>query len=682
MKSSPEGRRPKRRWLYLLGAVVVVLIAAVLAAPLALDPERYRSRIEELLEEQTGWEAELGEIDLSVLGGLALRISPASLRAPGDSSSIEIGTISLNARWMPLLHGELEITRIELREPRVRIVRETVEGGWVVPAMAMGNEQAPQSSAPTGGESGQAGEDKAANTGEKTPASEGTSPLRIGLLRIAKGSIVVDDRSGASPLTVGLEELDLDLHPETGAFDGEAALADQLGQLRVEGRLGEKTTIELEEVKTDLLARLLGEDVIHRGGTISGTVEALGSGSFSGKLTFHQLSLLAGARPLGSSSARWRAHGAGESWTLDELELDLAGLPVTGQGELTPALALTLKVEKAPIEALLGVSDAVVPLPFVVEGPGQITTTLELEQPPGGTLTYTATGTVSAAKLRAADMLPETQDLATHFAINRAGELRVGLDEGQAAGGLLRGQLTVAPVAPPGKLSFQGRLSGAILGGLLAPVVGPKAGSVAGATDLEASVTVDLTAEEITPTELGGAVDLRAKDLALAGWDLEGAIEKKISEKLAKLGALHKLLGGKTKDEKTNAPAKDTALLDSFAAQITLERLPWQLEKVQLRSGDVSAEGSGSFDPAAGTVELVLRAHFDAKKSAALVKRSASLKLLLDRQGRLSVPIEISGPFTGPSISVEIGELTKSESTRDAAKELLRGLLKKRKKKK
>ena len=96
MNDQPASPKPRsrRRWIWIaLGIVAALVIAVVVALPMLLDPERYRGHIEQALTDATGWDAELGAIDLSVLRGLALTVSPASLSAPGDGSTLEIDRV-------------------------------------------------------------------------------------------------------------------------------------------------------------------------------------------------------------------------------------------------------------------------------------------------------------------------------------------------------------------------------------------------------------------------------------------------------------------------------------------------------------------------------------------------------------------------------------------------------------
>jgi hypothetical protein len=119
-----------------------------------------------------------------------------------------------------------------------------------------------------------------------------------------------------------------------------------------------------------------------------------------------------------------------------------------------------------------------------------------------------------------------------------------------------------------------------------------------------------------------------------------------------------------------------TKLLDRMSLDVDFDSWPWQLHNLQMLSGDVSASGQGSFDPATGAVRLQFTARLSAQRTAQLVKKNSELRYLTDDQGRLSVPLGVGGSLMSPSFSVEVEELMLQQLGGDDPEDALKGLLK------
>ena len=123
MSDGSPPRQKRRWWLWALGGLLAIVLAAGLILPALVDVERFRPQIEAVLQDSTGWEAELGDIELSLFRG-ALGVRPASLTAPGaDTSKIEIGRIDVKAALLPLLSKQLRVESILLVRPEIVLVR-------------------------------------------------------------------------------------------------------------------------------------------------------------------------------------------------------------------------------------------------------------------------------------------------------------------------------------------------------------------------------------------------------------------------------------------------------------------------------------------------------------------------------------------------------------------------------
>jgi AsmA protein len=211
---TPARRRRRWPWL-LLGGFAALAVAAVVVVPGLIDVERYRGRVEEALRSATGWDVELGSMDLTMWRGLVLTVSPAKLSEPGGGSKIEIERIEVRASLLPLLRGRLDVRSIELVEADLAAVRSSAEKGWVVPLPAAPPEA-------------------------ELPDEEGTSSLRvtIGEVRVRNGRLLVEDRVPSPPLSFQVEKLRFAISPSGGDVSGRGDLQGG-GELAVEGNLHE-----------------------------------------------------------------------------------------------------------------------------------------------------------------------------------------------------------------------------------------------------------------------------------------------------------------------------------------------------------------------------------------------------------------------------------------------------------
>jgi len=649
----------RRRWL-LLGAALVVPALLVIVPALLLDVEQHRGRIEQALREATGWKAELGAIDLSVLGGLALTVSPARLEAPDGSSSFEVGDISVRARILPLFRGRLVVERVELLRPDIRLVRPDAESGWVLPLP---------------------GGDGATASG----ATEGTadsSSVTLDRIVVADGALRFEDRTVTPALSLAVEDVDVDLRPATGAISGSGSFGGDGGRIRWKGSLDGTLGLRLENVPSDALAPWLGQGVLHPGGRLGGEIEVDLPTGIEGTLTAESLRVLAGDKPLPATELEFRLSPSAAGWNADHLELRSGPAKLQGSGTLLP-LSLDLRLPSTPLATVLELSDAAFPLGLDVTPPGSAELRVGVDMTDDGELTYEAEGDLSAARFVAAELLPPATDVRASFALNRAGTLELRILEATVGGGPLDGTVRIDSIDPLGTLVFDGKVSGASLGTLLGGFVGDAPERVTGPTAVSGRIAVDLGAQTLDASSLGGALTLGSDDVSLAGWDLEGAFREALRDKLGKLADVAALVDsgaakalGKADPERAGGSSRQ--LLDRMAARISFDALPWGMRAVELHGGGVAATGSGSFDPLAGTVELQLDVELDEQLTRDYISRNSQLRSLVNDRGRLSLPMRLRGPMTGPRVELDLGKLVPGAKPEEAVKGLLEGFIKKK----
>ncbi|ANM31396.1 hypothetical protein ABI59_20200 [Acidobacteria bacterium Mor1] len=678
----------RRRWPWILGGLVVLLLVGALLALQLIDVERFRGPIERALEDSTGWDAELGEISLSLTRGLAVSVSPVTLSGPPDTSSIELGSIDVRADLMPLIRGQLKVRSVGLVDPQIELVRRSEAEGWIVPGSS-GNDAA--AGTPDGGPSspgapGGSPSDGGPSSGRS--GGDGGFEVTVDRIDVAGGRLLLEDRAADPPLRLELREVGGEYLPQAGTLrlggnlDGGGAL-----EFRTEGP--DALHVDLSEVPSEQLHPLIGTDLLHAGGRLTGgLVLRTPEGSdmrLEGDLQGEQVTLLAGNTPFDEPvNTRFAvALGAAET-RLESLSLTADGIALSGAGNLAPNLDLDLSIADMALERLLAASDSVLPLPLELEPPGRVSATIEVDAPAGQALTYAASGNVSAARYIVTEGLPAVKDAAASFTLDRAGELIVDITGGSVAGGAIDGRARIDSLDPPGTLTLEGGVQEAILGQLIGPFVADASQNVKGATGLQAALGLDLSAATDL-RGLKGVLELNTRDATVPGWDLDAMLEQEIERQRDKLGDLGKLLEEKLRgDKKDEQPSKTEEVLEelfeSMDARIDFDAWPWNIERLALAGGGVATSGSGTFDPENGAVDFTLTTTFSPERTAALVGKTKELQHLVDGSGQLVLPLELNGPLLRPGVSLDLGGLLAGKlgvSGDDSAGGLLEGLLKK-----
>jgi len=482
-------------------------------------------------------------------------------------------------------------------------------------------------------------------------------------------------------------------YPADAGINGEVTFGEDGGEARWRGQVGKTIEVTLDGVKTDLLQAFLGPDLIHAGGELSGEVTLGTPLRVEGNLVADGLTLIAGERPFDDAGLDFVVAPAGLGWKLEHLEFHGDGARLVGGGDLSPAIALKLELPDTALDAVLRASESVLPLPLEVVGPGSVQATILVDQPEGGELTYEASGSLSAAEVRAGDLLPSAKDVRATFALNREGRIDIVVTNGTIAGGPVSGNATIDSIDPPGRLTFTGGLKDAVFGQLLGGMV-TEAKPVQGPTGFDASLGVDLTREVLDARSLSGRIDFGARELSMPGWDLDNAIRGKLEEN-ASAGAAGLLKGLLDKDDgKTGVAAEEVIetverLIDSLEGTVDMDRWPWGLENIRLGVGDVASEGTGWFNPEDGSIDFTLTSRLSAEETSELIAKHDVLKALRDSSGRISLPVTVQGSLVAPSIKIDLSQALGSnlkldlgdDDEKDDVKGLLKGLLERKLKK-
>lgn len=119
----------------ILGALVLLVLIAAVAAPLFIDANDFKPRIQSAVEEATGRQIDIpGEIDLSVFPWLGANIGAVQLGQAegfGEQPFAAIEGVQVRVKLLPLLARRIEIDKVVLLQPTIRlIVAEDGRTNW------------------------------------------------------------------------------------------------------------------------------------------------------------------------------------------------------------------------------------------------------------------------------------------------------------------------------------------------------------------------------------------------------------------------------------------------------------------------------------------------------------------------------------------------------------------------
>ena len=120
---------------WVVGGIAAILIALLVGIWLFVNPNDYKGRIAKEVQSSTGRDLKLtGDIHLSVFPWIALDLGPASLGNPpgyGDEPFVSVKHVALRVKLMPLLHGELQVGRIQIDGLDLRMKKNAAgKGNW------------------------------------------------------------------------------------------------------------------------------------------------------------------------------------------------------------------------------------------------------------------------------------------------------------------------------------------------------------------------------------------------------------------------------------------------------------------------------------------------------------------------------------------------------------------------
>src|SRR3954463_1657176 len=121
-----------RKALKIFAAILVLLVLVLLAAPFFLDVNRYHDRIQSQLQQKLGRQVSLGTMHLKLIP-FAFRVENAVVgedpKFGKGNNFAQANELDVTAPLMPLLHGDVQIKSVELRQPKIELIKNA-EGAW------------------------------------------------------------------------------------------------------------------------------------------------------------------------------------------------------------------------------------------------------------------------------------------------------------------------------------------------------------------------------------------------------------------------------------------------------------------------------------------------------------------------------------------------------------------------
>lgn len=398
-----------RRWLA-LAALIALGLAGILALAVA-NLDRWLNANKELVAERVesalGRKVSFGEVGLSFRGGLGARVT--QLRVGDDPAYsaqdfVRSEAVDVLIRIWPALFGEIEVDRVVLRRPSIRVVKTAA--GLSTDSLGGGARQ------------------------ETAPAEGGgaSRALLVALVDVSDGEIHYLDRTASPPTEFEVRDLDVrasDLATDRPVrFELEAAvLGAERQNLEVAGTLG---PLGSDDPRADLslsLAPLLAEkalalpplrDALPQGLVASGPLELEAKAEGSAANLRFQADLDAGAAAVKLGESFDKARGVPLRLSLrgerkgDALELERADL-VLGDAVLHGNASLaSLEKKKGTFQLA---SDTLPLAPFGAGEPGEALRDVKLDGSLAGSRT-TARLRSAAGSLRGTDYRDLAADLA------------------------------------------------------------------------------------------------------------------------------------------------------------------------------------------------------------------------------------------------------------------------------
>jgi AsmA protein len=212
-----------KRGIKILGILVALLLAAVIALPFVLDANQFRPLLQNKLSEALGREVTLGALQLSILSGsvTASDLSIADDPAFSKSPFVRASSLQAGVELKPLIFSrKLNVTRIVVDQPQIDLVQNPA-GVWNFSSIGAKSASAPTPAAPA--------------------TSDSASSLTVADIKISNGRVTLTKTvpRGAQPLILDKLNIEVkDFSADSPFTFTLAAVFSGAGDIKLDGKVG------------------------------------------------------------------------------------------------------------------------------------------------------------------------------------------------------------------------------------------------------------------------------------------------------------------------------------------------------------------------------------------------------------------------------------------------------------
>jgi len=556
-------RSARKVVLWILGSILLLVIAGLVALWVLADTGAYKQQLETLVKEKTGRELVIaGPLRLTLFPALGVRTEKVALgNAPGfgDAPMLEVGELAIHVAVLPLLKGQVQVDTITLDGLRLRLARNrqgvTNWDDLLPPPGGQAPPEMPASPGPAGEESGPlpllavAGirirdariDWQDAMTGQTyhlgpldlsvgrvTPGHPFPISARLGIESHEpdlRGTVSLTGKVVYEPIGPRIRLANLEITPElTGkALPGER-LSGRLAsaKLDIDLQTDRLESPRLQWQQADFALSLLDITVtkLRRAPAYRARLEVP---VFDPRKILAQLAIslppMADNTALGSLALSTRIHGNVRRLALKQLRLSLDDSTLTGDIDLPslapPALRYTLKLDGIDADRYL---------PSPTTGPAA-----KAPAPPGGTATAAAgealpldflrhldaKGLLTIGKLKAMNL--RSEQIRIPLEASR-GRIRLAPLAARLYQGTYAGDIRLDVTGPEPRIRLDERLQNVQIGPLLADLAGDD--KIRGTATLSAKLAADGLDPTAFRRTLNGTARFDFRDGAVKGFDL------------------------------------------------------------------------------------------------------------------------------------------------------------------